>query len=147
MIRMEQFGMQMILLLFLAAAAVPDIRRKRIPLALLLACIGCGVALQAVFRIYSWPVVLGGAACGGVLLLIGWCSKWKIGAADGLLLIGSGCFLGLWQNLNLLIWSFLAAAGVGIYLLIRGKDKKIAFPFAPCVCAGEGVQLLMFLFG
>ena len=142
---MEQIGIQSVLLGFLLWACVPDIRTRQIPVYLLLLSVGSGLAAECVLHMYPWPVFLGGAACGGIVLLAGWCSKWKIGAADGLLFLACGVFLGMWQVLNLMLWSFLIAAGMAVCLLVRHANRTARMPFAPCICAAQALRFVLLI--
>ena len=144
---MREIAMNLSLFGILIAASVWDIKWKQIPLWYLLAAVGAGMSLWLWLRPVALPMLAAGAACGGVLLLAGWYSGGKLGMADGLLFVAAGCHLGIWQNLNLMIWSFLIAAVTALVIWIRKKDKTLQFAFIPCICAAQGMRVFLLATG
>jgi leader peptidase (prepilin peptidase)/N-methyltransferase len=83
---------------------------------------------------FSLELMAGGMAVGGMLVLASLLSGGKIGIGDGVVLTVSGIYLGLWDNLWLLMLSsfLLVAVAVGVWIT-KQKDKKDEIPFVPFV--------------
>lgn len=73
-----------------------------------------------------------GAGVGGILLVISFLSRGKIGLGDGYLLCISGFALGVQQNLALLGYGLLFAGVVAVVMLICKKaSRNTKMPFVP----------------
>lgn len=83
-----------------------------------------------------------GAMTGGVVLLIAFVTKNKIGCGDGLLLIATGALLGLKVNLFMFLFGLFLASLKGIWLLLSGKgNKNTDMPFIPFLIPGLTLTL------
>lgn len=132
--------MWIILLIMLAFYSYWDIREKQLPVLwivvgiLLSAVLGFGNNMQGegmdVWR--SMSVVLKGMIPGGLLALLSFVLKGKIGCGDGLVLIIITNMAGM--ESGLIVW-VIAMALSFVYscllLIVRKKKKDYCFPFIP----------------
>ena len=78
--------------------------------------------------------VLFGMGVGGALLLLSVLTRGKIGIGDGVLLVVTGIYRGLEQNLELLICSLFICAVYALCLLVlRKRSRKDTVAFVPFV--------------
>lgn len=140
---MEKFS-QMSCVLYLCGLSVLDIRRRRLPVYLLVAGVGMAVVYQVFFGKDSWLFSLVGAAVGVLFLGV---SKWTeeaFGYGDSILILTLGIYLGVWQQFYLLLIAFLLAAGFSVgALTCRHFKRKTVFPFVPFLGAAYLGMLLM----
>lgn len=128
--------LQLVLLLFLAGAAVMDVREQKIPLVYIAGGFATGVILQLITREMKIYEVAGGCLLGGVLVLISFLSGQEIGYGDGLMFAAAGAFLGFARNLTLMLSSFLLVFVCAGVLLILKKKRRFRIPFVPFMLAG-----------
>lgn len=122
-----------IVLLLLAVSSMEDFRRMKIYMPPLYAALAMGI-LWAIFGDSALFLYrLAGLLSGGLLLLLAFFSQEAIGLGDAVLFLALGIWLGLWESLLLLTASLVLAALAGIFLWIRKKSMKQAFPFVPFV--------------
>ncbi len=122
-----------IVLLLLAVSSLEDLRRMKIYMPPLYAALAMGI-LWAIFGDSALFLYrLAGLLSGGLLLLLAFFSQEAIGLGDAVLFLALGIWLGLWESLLLLTASLVLAALAGIFLWIRKKSMKQAFPFVPFV--------------
>ena len=77
------------------------------------------------------------------LLLYSLVTHESIGYGDGCLFVMTGLFLGIWENLVLLLLaSVLAGIGSAVLLFFRKKKKKERIPFVPFVFTAYVLLLL-----
>ena len=79
----------------------------------------------------------------GILFLTGLISGGAMGFGDAKLFAVIGLCAGSLCTFGTLIFSLLCSAVIGIALLIKYRDKKMAFPFAPCIFVGYAAVLLI----
>ena len=122
-----------IVLLLLAVSSLEDLRRMKIYMPPLYAALAMGI-LWAIFGDSALFLYrLAGLLSGVLLLLLVFFSQEAIGLGDAVLFLALGIWLGLWESLLLLTASLVLAALAGIFLWIRKKSMKQAFPFVPFV--------------
>lgn len=122
-----------IVLLLLAVSSLEDLRRMKIYMPPLYAALAMGI-LWAIFGDSALFLYrLAGLLSGGLLLLLAFFSQEAIGLGDAVLFLALGIWLGLWESMLLLTASLVLAALAGIFLWIRKKSMKQAFPFVPFV--------------
>lgn len=122
-----------IVLLLLAVSSIEDLRRMKIYMPPLYTTLVLGM-IWAIFgdsELFLYR--LAGLLSGGMLLLLAFFSREAIGLGDAVLFLVLGIWLGLWESLLLLTVSLVLAALAGIFLWIRKKSMKQAFPFIPFV--------------
>lgn len=79
----------------------------------------------------------------GILFIAGLLSKGAIGFGDAKLFAVIGLCAGSLCTFGTLLFSLFCSAIVGIILLIKFRDRKMAFPFGPCIFVGYTAVLLM----
>lgn len=131
-----------ILLLFLAAASFIDHKEKKIPVILVSAGFAAGLVLRAVAADLMAYEIAGGCMLGLGFLLIAKLTNESVGYGDGMMLTATGAFLGLKDNIFLLLYAMLAAAVISVILMIVKKKKKsFRIAFIPFMLAGYIVVL------
>lgn len=126
-----------ILLLFaLGAAAILDMKTREIPVVLAAGAFAGGLTLQLIIGKLVFYEILLGCLVGLALVGISILSHQAVGLGDGLMFIASGAFLGLTDNLFLLLISLglssLAAVALLIILKLKGKARVPFLPFVLC---------------
>lgn len=129
--------------IFLCICAFFDIRKKEIPLGLMIS----GMAASVGFCL--WRIGEGGISVvqagisllpGLFFLLVGRCTKEKVGYGDGLMLTVIGLITGGYQCFAVLCSALVFSAVFGLVLLIlhkAEKDSRVAF--VPFLVIGMGV--------
>lgn len=116
----------------LSISAFIDIKARSVSFKVLIAYGILGVFNIFLFDKQNLFAALGGAFIGVIILVLSKLTRGGIGMGDGLLLIVTGLFLGIWKNTELLLGSFFLAALFSISLLIAKKaDRKKEIPFIP----------------
>lgn len=129
---------------FLGICAVYDYRTRRIP-----------VWLFVLFGIFGFCVrflkgnlfdlsVAAGVCTGAGIWLLGKWTKDKIGEGDGIMLMITGLYLGVWQNLELCLTALLMTLGAAVWILLLKKgDRSTKIPFAPFLLIAYALLLLL----
>lgn len=138
---------KILLILFIGICAVFDIRKKEIPVILILIGIVFSSGIN-IWQVYDKSISLadvGTALIIGVfLILVSFCTKEKIGYGDGLILIVSGLMLGFYQCFLGLCISLVFSSVCALFLLIAHKmDKNGELPFIPFLFVGMGVSFFV----
>ncbi|MCH5256908.1 MAG: prepilin peptidase [Lachnospiraceae bacterium] len=140
--------MNIIFIIFLCTCTVFDIRKKEIPIHLIL------IGLISSFGVIMWQIFEGTVSVTGVgvsflpglfFLLISFFTKEKIGYGDGLILIISGLILGFYQCFLGLCISLICSSVFALLLLVLHKvkrDSKLAF--VPFLTIGIGVSFFVY---
>lgn len=136
--------LKLVLLLFLAGAAIMDVREQKIPLVYIAGGFAAGVILQLITREMKFYEVAGGCLLGGTLVLAAFLSRQEIGYGDGLMFAATGGFLGFVRNLTLMLTSFLLVFLCAGILLILKKKRHFRIPFVPFVFAGFLLILVLY---
>lgn len=80
--------------------------------------------------------LLAGILPGLLLLCIGKVSGGALGFGDGLVVLVSGLYMGIWKIIEFVtIALLLAAVWAGALMIFRKKEKKSQFPFVPFLLA------------
>ena len=123
---------RVLLTLFLMICSVTDLVKKQIYLKIIFPFMAAGLALFFINGELSLLEELGGIFLGVILLLLARVSSEKIGYGDGLMVIVSGMFLGLFMNIRLLMWAlFISALVSAVLLMIKKVGRHTELPFAP----------------
>lgn len=132
------------LLLFLCVAAFMDVREKQISVLYVAAGSAAGVLLQIFLGTMRFSEAAGGCLVGAAVLLIAFLTREQIGYGDGLVLVTTGVFLGVLENIILLLASLVIAVLAGV-LLVRLKriKRRQRIPFIPFLLAGYIFVLLL----
>ncbi len=126
------------IIIILVAAAIIDIRKKRIPDKLVLAGTVAGLAFVLIDPQREFlSSILGGATAGLVLLLIHYITKGGLGLGDVKLFGCSGIFLGFESTVSAMLISAVLSGLFSMVLICLNPDnKKSEIPFAPFILAG-----------
>ena len=131
-----------------AVASVDDIRKREIPLYLLVAGIataGSGVVAFLVGREGSLTELALSFLPGLLLLAVAFLTREKLGYGDGLMVLMMGPVFG-WMQLSAgLCLAFFLSAGVSVVLLcMRRVDRNSRLPFIPFLMTAMGVVNIAF---
>ena len=133
---MQQMWSQAIVMGMLTLCSAQDIKKKQIRLNPVLIFGILGIFFHMLWRVHSMENMLLGMSVGVALLFFSVLTGGKIGAGDGLLLIVTGIYLGLEQNLQLFFCGLLLCSMWALGLLIlRKKTRKDSIPFVPFLLA------------
>lgn len=104
-----------------------------------------GVCLGAVSYQLFWGrmdicTVAGGMALGCLFLGISRITGEAFGYGDSIGMVALGIFLGVWDMMEVLSYTFLGlAAGAVILLVFKKMSRKAALPFYPFLAAGYAI--------
>lgn len=128
---------------FLVLCSVSDIRKKEIPLSVVITAF----VLAAGFTV--WEIGKGERSLaeagisqlpGLFFLIMAFCTKEKVGYGDGMLLLISGLCLGFYQCFFGLCIALLCSSVTSIILLaLHRADRDSGIAFAPFLAIGTGV--------
>lgn len=132
-----------IAVVFLSICAVFDIRKREIPLALLMLGMitAAGIDVwQMVNRTLSIAEVGAALLPGTFFLAVSFLTGEKVGYGDGLLLLTEGLLAGLYRCCFALLIGLVTACVCSLLLLVfRRVQKNSVIPFAPFLAIGMGV--------
>ena len=118
----------------LAICATEDLRKKQIHLNVVLAFGILGIVFHMLGQEQTIENIIFGMGVGGVLLLLSILTGGKIGIGDGVLLVVTGIYLGLEQNLMLFVGSlFICACYALLLLVLRRRKRNDTLAYAPFV--------------
>ena len=134
-------------LLFLCICAVFDIKKREMPISLIIA----GMAVSAGFCL--WQIREGDISAmqagisilpGVFFLLVGRYTEENVGYGDGLMLVMIGFFAGGYQCFKVLCYALVLSAVFALVLLALHKaEKGSRIAFVPFLAIGMGVALLL----
>lgn len=131
---MQEMWTRIAVIGMLAICSAEDLRRKQVHLNLILAFGIAGIVFHMLWQMQTIENVIFGMSVGGVLLLFSILTRGRIGAGDGILMVVTGIYLGLEQNLELLMCSLFICAVYALGLLVfRKKNRKDTVAFVPFV--------------
>lgn len=142
---MQEMWNQAAVIGMLAICSAEDIRRKQVRLNFILAFGIAGIIFHMLWQMQTIENVLFGMCVGGALLVLSFLTRGRIGAGDGILMVVTGIYLGLEQNLELLICSLFICAIYALCLLVLHKKKRkdtiafVPFVFVSYLCMLAGV--------
>lgn len=92
----------------------------------------------------NWILVLAGAGVGIAFLLVSFVTREAFGYADSILIFIFGISLGVWNQIQLLVYAFSLSAIFAIVQMVRTQFKRNStYPFIPFLAvAYVGVLLL-----
>ena len=121
-----------VLIVFLFTSGIFDIKKKSIPLPLI---VGGGIVLLFLSLLdhnMNWMVSILGAVLGAVLLLLSKILRGAIGVGDGLVVLLVGFVMGIYGGCVVLFYSlFLASLFSIVMLCLKKLKKKDSIPFIP----------------
>ena len=133
---MQQMWSRTIVIGMLTLCSAEDIKKKKIHLNPVLMCGILGIFFHMLWRMQSMEDLLLGMSVGVVLLILSVLTGGRIGAGDAVLLIVTGIYLGLKQNLELFFGGLILCSiwALGL-LLLHKKNRKDSIPFVPFLLA------------
>ncbi len=136
-----------LVLILLCISSVFDIRKKELPLLILIA------GFFAAFGIEMWCICRGLETVSGIaesllpgvfFLLLSFFTREKVGYGDGLLLIVLGLFLGFYRCFLILCIGLIFSSVFALILLLfckAGKNSRL--PLVPFLTIGMGVSFFV----
>ena len=133
---MQQMWSQAVVMGMLTLCSAQDIKKKQIRLNMVLFFGILGILLHMLWRMQSIENLLLGMSVGVVLLFLSVLTGGRIGAGDAVLLIVTGIYLGLEQNLELFFCGLFMCSMCSLVLFVlRKKGRKDSVPFVPFLLA------------
>lgn len=132
---------------FLCICSVFDIRKKELPLLILIAGIlaALGIEMWCIWKGLETVAGIAESLLPGVfLLLLSFCTREKVGYGDGLLLIILGLFLGFYRCFLVLCFGLIFSSVFALILLLfcrAGKNSRL--PLVPFLTIGMGVSFFV----
>lgn len=140
--RMYSLMERTMLLAVLGMAAYRDWREKNIYLYMPIMAGIVGLILHLIYREHTLMELLLGAGLGGIMILIALVSRESIGIGDGVMLMVSGIFLGIWKNLELLLTALVLVGVAALFLIVvKKKRRDYRVPFLPFLLVAYLFQL------
>ena len=129
---------------FLLVISVIDVKKKQLPIWLLIIMSLLIVILRMVCIEDTWCSTIGGIAVGVVFFVIGKLTKEAIGYGDCWIILLLGIVLGGMKIVEVVLSASFTASLFSIaYCIKKGWDKEYAIPFAPFLTiAYLGVMLV-----
>ncbi len=126
---------QICVLSFLSMNSFQDIRKRQVYLSVIVIYGVLGI-LYVFWHRDNLAVLLLGAVPGLLLMCVGKASGGALGMGDGLAVMISGIYMGIWNTLEFIALSlFLAAVWAGFLMFVKKKGRKASFPFVPFMLA------------
>lgn len=133
---MQQMWQQAAVVGMLAICSAEDIRKKKICVNLVLIYGIIGVFLHMIWQQYTIQNLLAGMAVGVLLLIFSVISGGKVGIGDGVILMVTGIYLGVKQNMELFFTGLLlCGVWAALLLIFHKKSRKDEIPFVPFLFA------------
>jgi leader peptidase (prepilin peptidase)/N-methyltransferase len=133
---------QLVLGTILLLLAIVDIKYREIP-NMWLMLTGVAVLVLTLLKSllfhqsFSLLSAVGGVIIGLILIIISKITREKVGIGDGITLCITGFSLGIWANLQILMYALFLSAIYAVYLLVfRRVNKEHTIPFIPFIFAG-----------
>ena len=121
---------------FLTVCSLQDMKEKKVKLGVLFWFAILGLVIHLTTFQQSLSEMAGGMLVGGFVLLLSFLTRESIGKGDGLLLMVTGLYLGMRQNMLLLLIGIFLAGICALFLFVFGKKrKKDDIPFIPFLFA------------
>ena len=146
-VQLENIFLNIIFMVFLCICTVFDIRKKEIPIYLIL------IGIISSFGVNIWQIFEGTISVTGLgisflpglfFIIISFFTKEKIGYGDGLILIVSGLVLGFYRCFLGLCISLICSSVFALFLLVFHKAKKDSeLAFIPFLTIGMGVSFFV----
>ncbi len=120
-----------------------DIRKKQISLGLT-AVYGAVGLVYILLDDQQLIVALLGIIPGVMMLCIGKMSGGALGAGDGLIVLVSGMYMGIWKTIEFIARALLmAAVWAGFLMAGKKKGRQACFPFVPFLLVSYVVSCLI----
>ncbi|MDE5866818.1 MAG: prepilin peptidase [Lachnospiraceae bacterium] len=140
--QIENILMEVLVCGLLCICSIFDIRKKELPLLVLI------IGFLAAFGTRMWHICKGLETVSGIaesllpgvfFLLLGFCTREKVGYGDGLMLIILGLFLGFFRCFLILCVGLIFSSVFALILLIfRKVGRNSRLPLIPFLTIGMG---------
>lgn len=131
------------LLAGLAVCAWIDWKSRQVYLLIPVIMTVAGLVLHIFEQKQSVIELIAGMLLGGILLFIAVITQESIGSGDAAIFMMTGSYLGFWDNLCLLMGTFMLAGVTALVLLVlKKKTRKERIPVVPYVFVSYMVMLL-----
>ncbi len=132
------------LLIYLTFCAYTDIRTMTVslPISIVFSTFGCIFQFASCIPEISFTLFLISISIGIFLVFLSIISNNTIGSGDGLMLITTGTFLSVTDNISTLFYGLLLSSFYSLYKLIKTRQKKTLIPFAPFLLLGYLIVIL-----
>lgn len=111
-----------------------DWKRKQVYLVIPGSMAVLGLILHIFSQKQSITELIAGMLLGGVILFVAWATHESVGIGDAAIFMMTGCYLGFWDNLCLMMGAFLLAGVTALFLLVlKKKTRKERIPMVPYV--------------
>ena len=140
---LQMTPLKMLVLAYLLAAGIIDIKTGEINTALTVLTAGVGVLRLVQEGGAGFLSVLTALIPGACFLLFSYLTRQKIGAGDGITLLVCGLFLDGILIMESLLFGLLFGSAFAMFLLVRKKGKNTDFPFLPFLFLGYAAGLCM----
>ena len=128
---------------FLGINSYLDIRKGQISLCLAAIYAALGI-LYIILYGQQQLILLVGAVPGLLLLPVAKFSGGALGMGDGLVVLISGLYMGIWRTLEFVTLALLlAAVWAGFLMIFKKKDRKASFPFIPFLLAAYALPWMI----
>lgn len=129
-----------ICLIFMTICTVTDIKKKEVPIAVIVLFGSVAVLYVIIGGEKKWMEILYSIMPGAFLLLLGLCTRESIGYGDGFAAMVSGLLTGWKGCVTAIITGLLLSSVFALALLICKRAKgKSRIPFLPFLAIGLGV--------
>ena len=131
----------MLLLGYLAAASIKDIKKRTVSYWLAMIFGFAAIVIHFLTR-ESHMMWLSGVLPGIFLLMVAWLTHQSVGYGDGCVMLVIGLFLGASASISILMIALLVLCPISLVLLIWSKDRKKTLPFVPFLLAAYMIWLI-----
>ena len=134
---------EMICLGILVLLSYIDIKKREVPIQMLLAAAAGENLYHIMYREQDIWLLLGGATVGFLFLGISFITRESLGYGDSWGIVILGVYLGLWRLLEVLFGAFFLSGVISAVLLCKKKmSRKSTLPFYPFLTCGYVLVLL-----
>ena len=131
-------------ILVLIICTITDLKERKIYSKYCFINIACALAVHIYNRDMFWGYLVGGVALGIVFVIVSIVSKEALGMGDAFMILTLGSIIGIKENFEILLWSFIICGVVSIIeVLLRKRKLNSKIPFAPYLLAGSIAGLVM----
>ena len=119
-------------IIFILISTIFDIKRKEIPIILLVIFGIASIVLAAKVENQNWQLVIYSLIPGAAMLALSLCTSESIGYGDGFVVLVLGVLLGISKCLSCVFLGFFLSSVYSLFLLVLKKvNGKSRFPYMP----------------
>ncbi len=121
----------LLILVYMATAAIYDICSKKLPLWLMLIFSAISIILTLLLPEIEFNIL---AFIPGIfMLIISIISNHSLGLGDSILILTLGLLLSITELISIILFSLFFASLAGVILFVKNRNKKQAIPFVPFI--------------